>query len=255
MPRFHHQQKHRDRHPGAGLARALSKSGFCSRTQAQSLILDGRVRVNGTIQRDPGWAVDLRRDKLEVDGKPVGSARKVYLMLNKPRGLVTTTSDEQGRRTVFECLPAGLSFVAPVGRLDQASEGLLLFTNDTHWAAAVTDPATHVDKTYHVQIDRVADEALLVKLRAGLSLETELLKVKEASILRQGTHTSWLQIILDEGRNRHIRRLLEELDIRVLRLVRVAVGSLKLGALAKGATRGLSEEEVRLIATESWRGH
>lgn len=251
MPPFHHQQKHRDRHPGAGLARALSKSGFCSRTHAQKLILEGRVRVNGTTRKDPGWTVDLRRDKLEVDGKPVGNARKVYLMLNKPRGLVTTASDEKGRRTVFECLPTGLSFVAPVGRLDQASEGLLLFTNDTQWAAVLTDPAAHVNKTYHVQIDRVADEALLAKLRAGVSLETELLKAKGVSILRHGTRTSWLQIILDEGRNRHIRRLLEEFDIAVLRLVRVAVGSLKLGALTKGATRALSEEEVRLVATES----
>ncbi len=235
------------RHPGAGLARALSKSGFCSRSRAAELILAGRVRVNGSVRREPGWPVELQKDNLEVDGKPIGAADKVYLMINKPRGIITTASDEKGRPTVFACLPPGLPFLAPVGRLDQASEGLLLFTNDTPWAAALTDPATHVDKTYHVQVDQVLDERLIERLRTGVSVGGDLLKAKAVTQLRHGTSTCWLEIVLDEGKNRHIRRLLEAVGSRVLRLVRVAIGPLPLGALPKGAFRHLTSEEVRAL--------
>ena len=156
----------------AGLARALSKLGFCSRSQAVEAIGAGRVKVNGTVRRDPQWRVRLDRDRIEVDGEPVRGSARVYVMLNKPRGLVTTASDEKGRATVFECLER-LPFVAPVGRLDRASEGLLLFTNDTAWAAKITDPANHVEKTYHVQIDRLADEALLGRMREGVEADSD----------------------------------------------------------------------------------
>ncbi len=148
-----------DRRPGVSLARALSKLGFCSRSQGRELVEEGRVRVNGAVRRDPELRVDPDRDRIEVDGARVAAEERVYLMLNKPRGLVTTASDERGRGTVYDVLDApGLPFVSPVGRLDRASEGLLLFTNDTRWAARILDPATHLDKTYHVQVDRLADE-------------------------------------------------------------------------------------------------
>jgi 23S rRNA pseudouridine2605 synthase len=232
-----------------GLARALSKLGFCSRSQAKELITAGRVRVNGVVRRDIEWRVDTGRDRLEVEGEQVRAERKVYLMLNKPRGLVTTTSDEKGRSTVFECLAgAKLPFVAPVGRLDQASEGLLLFTNDTAWAAHLTDPVSHVEKTYHVQVDALVDGALLEKLQHGVLDEGELLAVKQARILRQGVRNTWLELVLDEGKNRQIRRLLAAFGLKVLRLVRVAIGGLPLGDLPKGAFRHLSTEEVEQLS-------
>jgi len=236
---------------GAGLARALSKLGFCSRREAWELIRAGRVRVNGAVQRDPERRVNLGRDRIEVDGRLVRGEKKIYLMLNKPCGLVTTTADERGRETVFSCF-AGADFprVFPVGRLDQASEGLLLFTNDTAWANALTDPASHIDKTYHVQIDRVAGEELLARLRSGVREGEDMLAVKRVSVLRAGQKNSWLEIVLDEGRNRHIRRMLATLGIEVLRLVRVAIGPLQLGNLPKGRHRELTPEEVESLGPQ-----
>ncbi len=201
------------------------------------------------MHREGEFPVELRNDRLEVNGQPVRGAAKVYAMLNKPRGLVTTTKDEQGRQTVFECLAGqDLPFLAPVGRLDRASEGLLLFTNDTAWAARITDPASGIRKTYHVQIDRVADDGLLRQLREGVLSRGEVLRVHSAEILRQGTGTSWLKIELAEGKNRHIRRMLEAVGINVRRLVRVGIGPLVLGNLAKGQFRQLTRAEVEAAA-------
>ncbi|HEU5337119.1 MAG TPA: pseudouridine synthase, partial [Terriglobales bacterium] len=144
-----------------GLARALSKLGYCSRSQAFALIRAGRVTLNGAVRRDPESPVSLERDRILVDGQALSAAAPVYLMLNKPRGVVTTAADEKGRRTVYDCLPPGLPWLAPVGRLDKASEGLLLLTNDSEWAARIAAPETHLDKTYHVQIGAIADAVLL----------------------------------------------------------------------------------------------
>jgi len=226
------------------LARALSKLGYCSRTQAQALIRAGRVQVNGAVQRTPSLRVDVRRDRITVDGQRVTAAAKVYLMLNKPRGLVTTTSDERGRETAYQCLTdSSLPWLSPVGRLDKASEGLLLFTNDTRWAAHILDPATHLDKTYHVQINCVPDDHLLGQLRDGVVDAGETLRATGARLLRHGRRNSWLEIVLDEGRNRHIRRMLEMLDVSVLRLMRVSIGPLELGDLKKGEYRHLTAVE------------
>jgi len=170
------------------------------------------------------------------------------VMLNKPRGLVTTASDEEGRATVYDCFQgAGLPHVSPVGRLDKASEGLLLFTNDNTWAHGITDPETHLEKTYHVQISSLVSEPLLTSLRAGAVHEGEKLRLRQVSLLRTGMKNSWLEITLDEGRNRHIRRVLEMHDLEVLRLVRVSIGSLPLGDLAKGQWRHLQSQEVRAL--------
>ncbi|MGB2620988.1 MAG: pseudouridine synthase [Candidatus Acidiferrum sp.] len=228
----------------AGLARALSKLGYCSRSQAVQLIRAGKVRVNGGIRRDPETPVRVGKDRIEVDGQLVGSAAKVYLMLNKPRGIVTTADDEKGRDTVYRFLGAEIPWVAPVGRLDKASEGLLLLTNDSEWAARITAPETHLDKTYHVQIGRIADAKLLEILKKGVrTKEGDLLRVKHASLLRHGERNSWLEIILDEGKNRHIRRILETLGIEVLRLIRVAIGPLALGDLPKSGVREITSAE------------
>jgi 23S rRNA pseudouridine2605 synthase len=149
---------------------------------------------------------------------------------------------------VYSLLPQDRRWLAPVGRLDKASEGLLLFTNDSEWAARITEPATHLDKTYHVQIAAVADEGLLSSLVAGLTDGGELLKAKRARLLRVGTKNCWLELVLDEGKNRQIRRMFSALGIEVLRLVRVAIGPLQLGDLPKGATRELTHDEVRNLS-------
>jgi 23S rRNA pseudouridine2605 synthase len=203
--------------------------------------------LNGTICRNPEAPVRLQADRFEVDGTLVGAAQKIYLMMNKPRGLVTTADDEKGRETVYSLLPKSFEWVAPVGRLDKASEGLLLLTNDSAWGARIADPETHLDKSYHVQIDRVADEALLAALLRGVESDGERLAAKKASLLRSGEKNSWIEIVLDEGRNRQIRRMLEALGVEVLRLIRVAIGPLALGTLGKGEYRDLTREEKLMI--------
>jgi 23S rRNA pseudouridine2605 synthase len=230
-----------------GLARALSKFGYCSRSNAVKLTLGGKVRINGRLVLDPEHAVFPSRDKLTVDRHQVQSTKKIYLMVNKPRGLVTTAHDERGRDTVYSLLTEYRQWLAPVGRLDKASEGLLLFTNDSDWAARISSPETHLDKTYHVQIGSVADDGLLDRLIAGVSSEGDVLKAKRASIVRHGSKHSWLEIVLDEGKNRHIRRMLSGLGIEVLRLVRIGIGSLRLGDLPKGSVRELRVDEKRAI--------
>jgi 23S rRNA pseudouridine2605 synthase len=226
-----------------GLARALSKLGFCSRSQAAKLIREGRVRLNGTTRRDPETPVRLRRDRIEVNGEAVRTESWIYLALNKPRGIVTTASDEKGRQTVYSLLGEKLPWVGPVGRLDKASEGLLLLTNDSEWAARISDPGSHLDKTYHVQVGALVEESLADKLVRGLSAGGELLRVKQARVLRAGEKNTWLEIVLDEGKNRQIRRMFETLGIEVLRLIRVAIGPLALGPLAKGKSRALTATE------------
>ena len=209
----------------------------------------GRVKVDGMQRTDPEFGVHLDKARIEVDGQLVRSERKFYVMLNKPRGLVTTTSDEKGRETVFSCFEkSALPRLSAVGRLDKASEGLLLFTNDTQWANAITDPMTHLDKTYHVQVDRAADQGLLDAVSAGVVDEGESLRVKRVRLLRSGERNSWLEIVLDEGKNRHIRRLLAVLSVEVKRLVRVRIGPLDLGDLTKGQWRELAAGEVKALA-------
>jgi 23S rRNA pseudouridine2605 synthase len=231
-----------------GLARALSKLGYCSRSQAAELIHAGRVKLNGAVRRDPETPTHPSKDRIEVDRAPLAANARIYLVLNKPRGAVTTASDEKGRKTVYAYLPENLPWLAPVGRLDKASEGLLVLTNDSEWAARITAPETHLDKTYHVHVGAVADYALLHALHDGLrTKDGDFLRAKDARVLRKGEHNSWIEIILDEGKNRHIRRMLEHLKIDVLRLVRVAIGPLALGELPKGATRVLTNEEKRAL--------
>ena len=241
--------------PPAGqvsIPRALSKLGICSRAEGVRMVEAGRVRVNGKLAKDPAQRITPETDSIELDGKSIIRAERVYLALNKPRGLVTTRDDPQGRATIYECLvSAPLPFVAPVGRLDKASEGLLLLTNDSRWSSRLLDPASHVDKVYHVQVRGVLDDEGLARIAAGIveGDTGEHLGVKRIALLRIGSRSSaWYEIVLDEGKNRHIRRIFAALDVEVLRLVRISIGPLALGTLVKGAWRLLSGDEVRALS-------
>lgn len=230
-----------------GLARALSKLGYCSRSQAFELIRGGRVRLNGKLQRNPEFPVRMESDGIEIDGVPLRAAGFQYLMLNKPRGVVTTASDEKGRQTVYSLLSPGTLWLGPVGRLDKASEGLLLLTNDSEWAARITAPESHIEKRYHVQVRSDTPDAVAERLREGTRSRSELLRVREARVLRHGRVHAWLEVVLDEGRNRHIRRMLDAVGVECVRLVRVSIGPLDLGDLPKGKIRALTEKEKSSI--------
>lgn len=235
--------------PRHGLARVVSKLGICSRSQAAQWIRDGRISVNGRVVHDPEQPTDAAHDRIAIDGAATSARERVYIVLNKPRGYVTSAADERGRDTVYALLEsAGLPWLAPVGRLDKASEGLLLLSNDSVWAARITAPESQLDKTYHVQIDRLPDAALLEALRAGVDDHGERLALKSVHELRRGAKNAWLEIVLDEGRNRQIRRVLAAFDIGVLRLVRVAIGTLALGDLPQGRSRSLSAAEITALA-------
>ncbi|MEZ5454746.1 MAG: pseudouridine synthase [Lysobacteraceae bacterium] len=235
--------------PRYGLARVLSKRGLCSRSEAERRIRAGEVRVGGRVVRDPEFPTRLDQSDIVVaDGAAENVARR-YVALNKPRGLVTTARDERGRDTVYRCFDGhDLPWLAPAGRLDQASEGLLLFSNDPLWNAAITEPRTPLLKTYHVQIDGIPESDQLLALQDGVRDQGELLRAVRITMLRVGSRNAWLEVVLDEGRNRHIRRLLASGDWNVLRLVRVAIGSVTLGSLRKGEFRDLSMIEQSALA-------
>jgi 23S rRNA pseudouridine2605 synthase len=227
----------------------ISKLGMGSRTQAAEWVRQGRVRVNGAVVSDPEFPVQQGVDIVSIDGgEQARAAERLVIMLNKPRGLVTTADDEHGRDTVYSCFAGSdLPWVAPAGRLDKASEGLLLFSNDPLWNASITDPERGLHKTYHVQINRRPEAGLLAALVHGASVEGEFLRAAQASLLREGGKNAWLAIELDEGRNRQIRRLLSAFEIGVLRLVRVAIGALELGQLAKGQWRRVNPAELAAL--------
>lgn len=234
--------------PGVSLARALSKLGVATRTEAAALIEAGRITVNGRTVRNPKQRIDMDRDALALDGRPLAAQPRRYVVLNKPRGLVTTVRDERDRPTVYQCLHGDDRSLTPVGRLDMASEGLLLFTNDTHWAQHILDPASHVPKTYHVQADRLLQPAEIDRLRRGVELEPGLTtRPAQVELLRTGGKTCWLEITLHEGLNRQIRRMIEAVGAQVLRLVRVRIGPIELGDLTKGATRPLTPAELATL--------
>jgi 23S rRNA pseudouridine2605 synthase len=220
----------------------------CSRSEAERWVRAGRVALDGRVLRDPEHPVRVGQGGITIDGQPLAAARQVYVMFNKPRGLVVSAADEHGRATVYDALTAaGLPWLGAVGRLDKASEGLLLLSNDTTWAAGITDPATHCAKTYHVQVDCVPEAPLLSRLSEGVLDQGERLAAQRVTLLRAGEKNAWLEIVLEEGRNRHIRRLLAAHGIGVLRLVRVAIGRVVLGELPKGQWRHLDEREIATL--------
>ena len=228
------------------LERLLSKAGACSRVEARERIRAGRVRVDGRCVRDP--ARPFRADaRVELDGRPLEPAGKRYVVLHKPRGYITTRRDERGRPTVYELLGELREFVAPVGRLDADTSGLLLFTNDTLFAARICDPDAHVPKTYRVEArPRLADEAL-ARLRAGLELADGPTRPARVEKLGDRGPVTRFLITIEEGRNRQVRRMVQEVGSRVEKLTRVSIGTLELGTLPSGRWRELEPRELRAL--------
>ncbi|MEW6517661.1 MAG: pseudouridine synthase [candidate division FCPU426 bacterium] len=232
------------------LCRALSKLGFCSRAQAETLIRSRGVRVNGCVQIDPLAWVDLKTDRFEAKTRGAwqrleSAPARVYLLLNKPAGYVTTRSDERGRKTVYDLLPDPWreAWVFPVGRLDLESEGLLILTNDGAWGQQVADPLEHVTKTYIATLDRKPRDEELARMREGLLVGNE--KWRPARIIALGPRC--FEVTLTEGRNRQIRRMFWAARCRVKRLVRVAIGTITDAALGPGEVRELQKEEVQQL--------
>jgi 23S rRNA pseudouridine2605 synthase len=233
------------------LARALSKFGVCSRTQAVLLVEAGRVGVGGRVVRSPSHRIDPRHDRVTVDGRRVGDeCERVVVVLHKPEGYITSRTDPGGRATVYDLLGDVGRWVFPVGRLDRDTRGLLVLTNDHRLGQQLTDPCQHVPKTYHVRVEGVPDGAALRALRAGLPLhdgrQTRPARVGILGAARGGT--AWLEIVLTEGKNRQVRRMLSAVGHDVRELVRVAIGGLALGALPSGQWRRLDAAEVESLA-------
>lgn len=226
------------------LERILSKQGLASRTQARKLILAGEVRVNGKIELSPLRLVNMAKAKIEIHGKNLEKAPMQTLLFHKPRGVVTTRSDEKGRPTVFSGLRVQ-SHISPVGRLDQATTGLLLFTNDTRFANWLLDPANQISRIYVVTVRGLVTDASVLAIEAGMQEGGEYLVASKVEILKKSRRETHLRVTLTEGKNREIRRLFGQLGHEVTRLKRIAFGGLSLGALPVGAYRELSQEELQ----------
>ena len=229
------------------LDRVLSKAGVGSRVDARGWITAGRVKVNGQIVRDPDHWVDLKRDRVRLDGKPLQSRERVYLLLYKPTGYLTTYRDPKGRPTVYDLIADLGTFVSPVGRLDLDTSGLLLMTNDNQLAERVTNPASHVPKTYLVKASKRLTDEQLQRLRDGVELADGPTRPARVRRVRDSEKYTHLEITLTEGRNRQVRRMIEALDAAVLKLVRVRIGPVAIGALQIGKWRSLSPAELRAL--------
>lgn len=227
----------------------LAHNGVASRRQAETLIIQGRVTVNGRVCL-LGDSADAARDEIAVDGVPLGAApERVYILLNKPRGYVTTVSDEQGRKTVMDLVTCSQR-IYPVGRLDMDSEGLLLLTNDGALANCLLHPAQEVKKTYLVWVQGASEERIQAMARP-MTLEGYRIRPAEVETRWLRDAAALLQVTIHEGRNRQIRRMAEACGMRVTRLRRIQEGSLSLGNLPKGAWRYLTEQEVRQLRQEN----
>lgn len=229
------------------LNRAIALSGICSRRQADELIKAGRVKINGQKCVDLSFQVSADLDRIEVDEKPISFRSHLYIALNKPRGVVCTRSDEQGRQSVLDILPEKFSHLKPVGRLDMYSEGLLLLTNDGDFAQKLTHPSLHMSKVYQVQVRGQIKDTHLDQMARGVELEDGMTKPAKVELLSRNNSYSEFMLTLTEGRNRQIRRMCEKLGFPVVRLLRLAIGRLQLGQMNPGSWRYLTNAEIRLL--------
>lgn len=238
------------------IQKIISESGYCSRRKAEQLIAAGRVRVNGRVCT-PGDKADASRDVISIDGENLETSAKrehVYYMLNKPRGYVTTTSDELERRCVMDLMQGVSERVFPVGRLDRNSEGLLLFTNDGDFANSITHPSSHVSKTYRVTVRPDITEEQLSQLSGGVIIDGEKTLPASVSVLVKEEGRVVLQVTIREGRNRQIRKMCEAVGLEVARLKRISIGPLKLGMLKPGEYRSLTPKELSAIRRSIKKG-
>ena len=230
------------------LDRVLSRFGLSSRTAAREKILSGQVKVNGGMVRDPDRWTDPRADIIHIDGKRLRQARKVYLLFYKPKGVITSHGDPDGRKTVYDCLGREVPWVTPVGRLDKDTSGLLLLTNDTDFANYITDPASQVPKTYLVKVNMLVSDEVLARLACGIELKRgDWARPQSVRRIEDRGKYSWLEIVLTEGKNREVRRLLEAMGLATLKLVRTRIGPCTLEGLQVGKWRDLLPSERSLL--------
>ena len=237
------------------LDRVLSRAGIGSRTEARGWIMAGRVTVNGSIARDPDRRVDVERDRVRLDGRPLAARTPVYLLLHKPTGYMTTYKDPEGRPTVYDLIKEVTAFVSPVGRLDLETSGLLLMTNDTQFANRVTSPASHVPKTYVVKTSGPVTDADLEALRNGVTLRDGPTRPAQVRRMTGSARGTVFEITLTEGRNRQVRRMVEAVGARVHALARVKIGRIALGSLPPGSWRRLTQEEVAGLSGDQAARH
>jgi pseudouridine synthase len=235
---------HTKKRPLKTLERVLSKAGIGSRVEARSWIQAGRVQVNGKVIRNPDHWVDMQRDRVRFDGKPLVARERLYVLLYKPTGYLTTYKDPEGRPTVYDLIANVGTFLSPVGRLDLDTSGLLLMTNDNRFAERVTNPDSHVPKTYLVKASTRLTDLQLQQLRHGIELADGTTRPAIVKRVRDSAKYTHFEITLTEGRNRQVRRMVEALGAKVLKLVRVKVGPIGIGTLPIGKWRLLTPGEV-----------
>ncbi|HTX34512.1 MAG TPA: pseudouridine synthase [Bryobacteraceae bacterium] len=229
------------------LERLFSKAGMASRADARGWIAAGRVRVNGTVVKNPDHWVDLEKDRVWLDGKPLRDAAPRYLLLYKPKGYLTTWRDPQGRPTVYALIEDAGAWLSPVGRLDLDTSGLLLMTNDTAFAERLTNPDYKIPKTYQVKTSTLLSDEQIAQLRQGVVLSDGPTRPAEVRRVRDSARYTVLELTITEGRNRQVRRMIEAVGSKVLKLVRTAIGPLRIGDLPIGHWRPLTGDELRSL--------
>jgi 23S rRNA pseudouridine2605 synthase len=243
-----------EKRPLKTLERVLSKAGLGSRTDARKWIGAQRVKVNGKVIQTPDHWVDLERDLVTLDDKPVRAAKRIYLLLYKPKGYITTYKDPEGRPTVYDLIGDAGQWVVPVGRLDQDTSGLLLLTNDTRFAEMITNPESKVPKMYLVKTSTRLNEQQIEQLQKGVILSDGATQPAIVKRVRDSAKYSFIEMTIHEGRNRQVRRMIEAVGSKVLKLVRTSIGGVNIGDLPIGKYRHLTDSEIKMLTPRRPRG-